>query len=454
MFELALDAFYGQDYDGMRAWGLRSVEAARASGDPAQIAACAALTAFSCSLRPETIAEARTLYEEAAELVDPLSDDELAAQMNAVAWLPPSEFYLDRYAEGIRHAERGLAVARATAQSDFFPGLTQALANLLFSTGRPAEAARLLDESMEAARLSDNVVGIAWSFLNRSYAAMAAGEIEDALRTGEKAVELTEPFADSPVGAWSGAVFGIALVEAGEPQRGYDIIVERCGGPELTGVPGAWRAIWLGNMASCCLALGRLDEAERAAAMAEELAASYRLPLAISAAHRATAAVALERGDPARATERALASAAGAEEVGARIHAAHSRVLAGRALAAAGDDDAAVGELERAAAEFEACGAPRYRDAAEQELRKLGRAVHRRSERGKASGSGIDSLTGREVEVARLVVDRRTNPEIAAELFLSIKTVETHMRNIFRKLDANSRVEVARIVEAHRRPAP
>ena len=60
------------------------------------------------------------------------------------------------------------------------------------------------------------------------------------------------------------------------------------------------------------------------------------------------------------------------------------------------------------------------------------------------------SLTGRELEIARLVVDRRTNPEIAAELFLSIKTVETYMRNIFRKLDANSRVEVARIIERER----
>jgi DNA-binding NarL/FixJ family response regulator len=40
-----------------------------------------------------------------------------------------------------------------------------------------------------------------------------------------------------------------------------------------------------------------------------------------------------------------------------------------------------------------------------------------------------------------------TNPQIAEALFLSPKTVETHMRNIFRKLDVSSRVEVARAVE-------
>jgi DNA-binding CsgD family transcriptional regulator len=51
------------------------------------------------------------------------------------------------------------------------------------------------------------------------------------------------------------------------------------------------------------------------------------------------------------------------------------------------------------------------------------------------------------MQVARLVVDRRTNPEIAEALFVSPKTVETHMRNIFRKLDVSSRVDVARAVE-------
>jgi DNA-binding NarL/FixJ family response regulator len=60
--------------------------------------------------------------------------------------------------------------------------------------------------------------------------------------------------------------------------------------------------------------------------------------------------------------------------------------------------------------------------------------------------------------VALLVVDRRTNPEIAAELFLSVKTVEAHMSNMFRKLDVSSRVELARAVEhagaTMGRPAP
>jgi DNA-binding CsgD family transcriptional regulator len=53
--------------------------------------------------------------------------------------------------------------------------------------------------------------------------------------------------------------------------------------------------------------------------------------------------------------------------------------------------------------------------------------------------------------VARLVVDRRTNPEFAAELFLSQKTVETLLRNIFSKMDVSTRVALARAVEAAER---
>jgi DNA-binding CsgD family transcriptional regulator len=61
--------------------------------------------------------------------------------------------------------------------------------------------------------------------------------------------------------------------------------------------------------------------------------------------------------------------------------------------------------------------------------------------------NGVASLTERELEIARLIVDRKTNGEIAGELFLSKKTVETHIRNMFRKLDASSRVDIARAIE-------
>jgi DNA-binding CsgD family transcriptional regulator len=49
--------------------------------------------------------------------------------------------------------------------------------------------------------------------------------------------------------------------------------------------------------------------------------------------------------------------------------------------------------------------------------------------------------TERERQIADLVVDRKTNPQIAAELFLSVKTIEAHMRNLFRKLEVSSRDE-------------
>jgi DNA-binding NarL/FixJ family response regulator len=158
----------------------------------------------------------------------------------------------------------------------------------------------------------------------------------------------------------------------------------------------------------------------------------------------------LEAGDARLAAASSLAAAEHADGVGARLAAGLSRSLAGRAFASLGQPERAVSELSRAVAELQGCGARRHVAAAERELRRLGRPVHHRTPAGTPEGGKVASLTGRELEIARLVVDRRTNPEIAAELFLSIKTVETHLRNIFRKLNATSRVEVARIVERDR----
>jgi DNA-binding CsgD family transcriptional regulator len=202
------------------------------------------------------------------------------------------------------------------------------------------------------------------------------------------------------------------------------------------------------------LSLGRRDEARRTAALAAAAAAAVDLPMPTAWACRAAAAVAVDAAEPAVGAQRALAAAAAAERAGAVIEAALSRTLAGQALARAGSHGPAAVELERAAADLDACGALRHRDAAERELRKLGRHIHRRSRRGTGDGTGMASLTERELQLARLVVDRRTNREIATELFLSRKTVETHLRHIFRKLDVSSRVELARAVERADRAEP
>jgi DNA-binding NarL/FixJ family response regulator len=162
---------------------------------------------------------------------------------------------------------------------------------------------------------------------------------------------------------------------------------------------------------------------------------------------RAAALTALHGADAETAAALALSSAAIGRELDAPLEEALARSIAGRALAELGQRARAVAELEAAAAAFDTCGAKRYRDDAERELRRLGRRPSR-TPRGGSQGSGIDALTGRELEVARLVVDRKTNPEIAEALFLSQKTVETHLRNIFVKLGVSSRVEVARAVEA------
>jgi len=212
-------------------------------------------------------------------------------------------------------------------------------------------------------------------------------------------------------------------------------------------MPGSFRAKWLELLTRCRLALGRPGEAARAAAAAEERASLVGLPMARALAMRARAALALDAGDADTAAEIALASADCAEKGGVVVEAALSRVLAGRALARCGERERAVAELERAAGDLDACGAVRYRREAERELRRLGRRLRGRSRSGGAGAGPAGALTDRELGIARLVVERRTNAEIAAELFLSRKTVETHISNILRKLGVSSRVEIARLLE-------
>lgn len=93
-------------------------------------------------------------------------------------------------------------------------------------------------------------------------------------------------------------------------------------------------------------------------------------------------------------------------------------------------------QLRLALEAFEAMGAHAFGERARRELLATGETVRKRDD-----SSRVD-LTPQEEEIAQLARERRTNSEIGAQLFLSARTVEWHLRKVFAKLNINSRREL------------
>jgi ATP/maltotriose-dependent transcriptional regulator MalT len=447
MIDLGISSIYRMDYGRGRDWSERALRAALPLGVATLTASATALLGFTCALEGAT-EPARQHCDEAAALVGRMTDHELATCLEAIGNLAVAEFYLDRLEASGAHLERAVALARATGQSQLFPTLLPLLGSVLTALGRPVEAIELLEGATEGARVAGNDDALAWALFHRANAALFGGDLDAARACAQESLELARDRDENVASCYAGLVLGCALLDGGDPAGATEVMVRHGGGEGLPLAAGNSRGYYLARLCEAWLAQRRRAEAERAAAGAEAVAQGTGLPSASAAARRAQAALALDAGDAQAAAEHALRATVAAADSGRPIEAAAMRTVAGRALAQAGEPERAAAELARAAAELDACGALRYRDAAERELRRLGhRRLHRRTRPGKADGSGVESLTERELQIARLVVDRKTNAQIAAELFLSPKTVESHIRNLFHKLDVSSRVEVARVVE-------
>jgi DNA-binding CsgD family transcriptional regulator len=144
---------------------------------------------------------------------------------------------------------------------------------------------------------------------------------------------------------------------------------------------------------------------------------------------------ALAEEDDARRAGRLERVLAEAERSPFRLQALWVRFDLGVALADANDGRAAA-ELERAAVAAEQMGAGTVEELAGRALRSLGVRTWRRASAGAP-------LTEREREIARLVAEGATNREIAQLLFLSPKTIEHHVSNVFKKVGVRNRAELA-----------
>jgi DNA-binding CsgD family transcriptional regulator len=227
---------------------------------------------------------------------------------------------------------------------------------------------------------------------------------------------------------------------AGEPERALEILVAGLtdGGEDIEEIVGV-----LPDAVRIALELGEIDRAKSVTAQVERHAARAETPHLSADAKYCRGLV---DGDATLL----LMAEDGYEESGRVLARASAARAAGEALAAGGNRPGARAAFLRALAVYEALEADWLIAGLRAQMRQNGvrlgpQARHRKTQH------GWEGLTPSEMKVVDLVVQGLSNSQIAADLFLSPRTVETHVSHVLAKLGLRSRVDIVR--EAGRRVA-
>jgi DNA-binding CsgD family transcriptional regulator len=187
--------------------------------------------------------------------------------------------------------------------------------------------------------------------------------------------------------------------------------------------------LWGVDYADAALQLGAEPDVEAAIAVLRRQGASGR-PEAAVAADRCQALLSAVRGEVAQGLGvlRKIVEQPGSE---CPFEAARSRLALGQVYRRAGYKRLASETLTAAGSTFAELGIPRWAQRARDEAGRVGRPP------------ATSTLTATERRVAELVGSGHSNQETAAELFMSVKTVEANLTRIYRKLSVRSRTELA-----------
>jgi len=249
-----------------------------------------------------------------------------------------------------------------------------------------------------------------------------------------------ELVAGEVLSAWGLAVLDHVRESSERVIDGCRLILRRCEDTEerhYSVSPLRWAT-------SVLVELGDPEGARACAAALARIAAETGQPEAMSALSHALGETALLDGDVDRAVEQFQRAIDLLREVDAPFELIESERRAAAALVRVARRDDAVDRLLGA---YRLARRLRARPSIQRlaaSLADLDERVDRRLSRRQAEQLVQEQLTRRELEVVRLLAAGQTNREIAKDLFLSVRTVDMHVRNILRKLDCRSRTEAAR----------
>jgi DNA-binding CsgD family transcriptional regulator len=312
--------------------------------------------------------------------------------------------------EGIIIGEQAIALARALNQSALLPRLLVWTALIYLPRGDVERAREYVEEAWAlsgADSMDDgpgNVHTAIPAHIGRAALHLALGEYDEAVRVGEAGLEIAD-------------------------RHGYIVWTIHRLVPVI-----AESLLWLND----------LDRARRLGERLRNDSEKQNHRLGVAWANACDAVVAWLGGDTQRGAVLLGQAAEQLEAIPFVFDAARvRRQFAGR-LADLGDREGALRELRRAHDTFQALGAEHELNKTRGQFRELGVRPPAR-----AAVAGAAGLSGRELEIARMVMARKSNKAISRALGISPRTVSTHLSNIYRKLEITTRGELADYVRTH-----
>lgn len=226
---------------------------------------------------------------------------------------------------------------------------------------------------------------------------------------------------------------GVVLLARGDPVGSLAVLSELWDRLTASGMREPVRVRFEGDLLDAAVGAGDLDVAERVVSWLETRHDRVARPYTAALAGRGRAVIAAARGDLATAIHEAHAAIDHHEQLGLADELGRLHLMIGVIHRRLRHWHLATDHLQLAASTFSTLGAQPWMTRTADELACVGT-------RGRSAGNG---LTAGERRIAELAVNGRTNVEIAASAFVSVKTVEATLTRVYRKLGVRNRVELA-----------